>query len=226
MFKGIVNPKIQKNIKVVVPVGGKDSDFLGEVDFSCENSIVTMTVSTTDESLSIMNFKNGIQYQANLIIDAYSYQEGIFREVELHTCISDEEVYTFQSNHLNVGGYEKTTFDSKEIVKLFFKSPHLANALSSFRKAMRYPEDRAVFCYRAVENIRHHFTNSKDKGKAESWERMRDSLGISKETMVALSKHSTPARHGNIIDISDDLNKEIVQIAITVIDAFITYLWE
>jgi len=222
-FVGKVLPSIQKNILVKVPIGDRKNTFSGEMLFKCTESIVQIEITLTTHSSSIGNLKNSVQYQANLIIDAYSYQDGVFREVMLEKCAQEEQPYNFNPFSLNKENYKKTNFEPKEILKLFHKSPQLADALANFRKAIRYPENRVMFCGIAIESIRQYYAKN-GENRNVSWNSMRKSLGISEEAAKYITNYAIPVRHGEMPDLTNDINERIVQDTITIIDAFITYL--
>jgi len=74
----------------------------------------------------------------------------------------------------------------------------VSRATFELRSAIRYPYFTAMHCQFAIESIRNHFCDDFDKPKWENaaWEKMRESLNISKRCLRSFHEIATDQRHG------------------------------
>lgn len=68
-------------------------------------------------------------------------------------------------------------------------------ALADVSRALRFDEDCAFHCYRALEDLRQRYADSCDS-RAASWDALRTDLGIDRAEFQAIEIEATARRHG------------------------------
>ena len=183
-----------------------------------------VTVETTNFSGSIGNLKNSMQVFVNAIADAGNYYNGSAVEIRLHECIHNSQKYEFVSGSIELKNQSsERTLKPSELIKVFHKSENLMYASSNFRKALKYGEDRAFFCYRSIESVRNHFfkiTNSREV----SWDMLRNELNIDRAVIDLFKGFADEVRHGGVVSYSDDENAEMLGYTVRILDRFILYV--
>jgi hypothetical protein len=113
--------------------------------------------------------------------------------------------------------------DVNDWVVLSIQSKHLTAALRDLRLAMQTSADVATHCYRAIERIRHAFSNG-ERDRSPSWERLRDALSLERAWLNTYADHATAVRHGEIMALSIEERDRCLTQAATVAIRYAAYL--
>jgi hypothetical protein len=85
----------------------------------------------------------------------------------------------------------------EHVVQARNRSVALQNALANRRFAITYAWDTGLFCWRAIESIRHHFADpTTPEAKAPAWIAMRTALRLTTAWLEPVSNASLEQRHG------------------------------
>jgi hypothetical protein len=90
--------------------------------------------------------------------------------------------------------------------------------------SMRYLDDSAFYCFRAIETIKQYFGYITGAEKdVEQWLAMKNVIGGEKEDLDFVRKLAFPARHGAPTIITDEDRGKIFTITWSIVERFINY---
>ena len=229
IFYGHLYPSNQVEIPTLVRTefSSPDASYEGvvTVQTSPENrNDITVVIETSNYTGSIGNLKNSMQVFVNAIVDSTNYYNGSAVEIRLHSCAHGDASYEFVTGSLELKSQTSDrVMKPNDVIKVLHKSEYLLYALSNFRKALKYGEDRGFFCYRCVESMNQHFsqiTGSEKKG----WELLRSELLVDRPVIDFVKDFADVVRHGGIKSYSDEENNEILECTVKILDTFILYI--
>ena len=180
---------------------------------------------TWDESVNLSTFKNIVEFQARLIVDAIGLHECCGYDMEIISAIDPvtgaHDVFGVQET-LDIN---KGFPDFVEMVKKAGREPALYVALANFREAIRVPHETSLYCYRAIEAIRQVFVPEgvdRDSGSARiaSWSAMRQALNLLEDTIRESEPFAKSSRHGQLVEQPWSLRKRHMEIAHEIIRRF------
>ncbi|MBN9562756.1 MAG: hypothetical protein J0H14_18825 [Alphaproteobacteria bacterium] len=67
--------------------------------------------------------------------------------------------------------------------------------------SMKHADDTGLYCYRAIESLRHHCAllhGLSDASKAEQWQKFREISGCDEQTLRNIKIAADPLRHGEV----------------------------
>lgn len=102
-------------------------------------------------------------------------------------------------------------------------SDHLVRyALADLRSALESPDDTGFYCYRAIESIRHNYTEESDKGDGDSWKRLREDLDVPRSEIDAFKMRADDRRHGRQLRaVSEDERRSALLTARKVVKRYV-----
>lgn len=192
-------------------------------------SVVAAQISvvlTGSEVHDLATLKNAALGLSQSLLDALGYRYGRSYTSEitaLHTPAGGHIVFGVQLEAIEATTDLRPSTDAR-VIELSFKHPQLCVALADLREAIRQPRSTAFHCMRAVEAIRQHFKEPEDRGDGESWERLRESLRLSRATTSSFGRYGGDQRHGAMTDMSGSERVACMTDAWAVVDRFVLYL--
>ncbi len=211
------------------------------------SQIIVSAISEIDDVETIGNYTEPF---VQAIVDSLGYVQGKAIIVQL-TAVSYRKDGETVAVPLVVGVMSPQyivsepveEFDASDLVNLLRHSPEdiqqidhgsilrsnqLRHAVANVREAMHSPDNTALLCYRAIENIRQCFSESDEIGekrdRKSSWSRMGSSLRFEESYIDDIRKASVPQRHGSSKYMSGEQRTEAVKRTRIIIDRFIVIL--
>jgi hypothetical protein len=238
-FKGIVYPtrvnfilKGLPEFNFVIPEWGIEGIVnLSIVDCEISVSFESQKEYSTDTDPNIETLKNYIDRIARQFVDAYCFAYSYNYDIDIESvkCKENNFEYTFPvRGEWNIKGEEKVFINVLNVMMTTNDSV-LGLVLSDFRRAIKYPDMTAMFCFRSLETLRReHFddqsisdNNKRDK---DGWILMGRELNLSRndvyEKMRNFAKNN---RHGEFPKITYKDREEIMNYCREVINKFIKW---
>jgi hypothetical protein len=106
----------------------------------------------------------------------------------------------------------------------------LRMCLNDLKMALKYKGDGPLYCYRAVETIRHHIgirhcvIDHRRDDRNLQWQILRTELGIAEEKLREIEKLSVPIRHGKTKNFTGAEWRNIITITWDVTEAYMKLL--
>ncbi|MFC3964053.1 hypothetical protein [Nocardia jiangsuensis] len=95
-------------------------------------------------------------------------------------------------------------------------------ALADLRSALESPDDTGFYCYRAIESIRHNYTEESDKSDGDSWKRLREDLDVSRSEIEGFKALADDRRHGRQLHaVSEDERRSALLTARKIVKRFV-----
>jgi len=232
-FFGIVHPE-RANVTISRIGMILNLPEVGIVDVEVSSTITCSQISVSAYSLTkiedVPSLKNYIEDAIRIEVDVLGYLNGCGYSIEIIQMIdslgSPPVIFGVDIPILRPALESDFTLAFSEIIDLFrdYKSDALRRSLADFREAIRNPKDTAFFCFRSIESLRHFFISEKNaKDKKQSWECLREELGIEKSEIEAIQVFADPIRHGDTRYISGAQRAEVYTITKAMIEKFIAY---
>jgi len=101
---------------------------------------------------------------------------------------------------------------------------YIQRCLTDLSLSMKYADDTAFYCYRAIESLCRHcaaineLTSSKDSNQ---WEKFRDISKVSKDEIMKIKDLSDPLRHGGYISMTSKEREEIFLNTWDIVDKYL-----
>jgi hypothetical protein len=170
--------------------------------------------------------KNRVTRLVRNLADAIGFVVGASLDVEIISCIApDGNSHVFNTAF---DGLTKYSVGSKESMTAFnalinqaTRSQFVRMALSDLRNAIREPLDTCANCYRAVESIRQEYlegNSNKARPRKDSWQRLREAVGLNEAEVRWLEERAIPRRHGEPIDVNHADRERALQLAWRVVE--------
>lgn len=198
-----------------------------------QNHIVA--VANTEEKVeNIFTLRNIVQSRIEPMIDALSFLTGRPYIVTLEYVSFPDGT----SRTLSPGARIITEFydseNQEQLAQLLFDAmntvggDYLELALSDFAQSLFTPEETPFHCQRALESIRHYFSQEfgiEDSDDLEKWDKMWEELDYDNgQIMTTIVPKARDRRHGRAINVDSDERKVMFQETWIVIRKFAEYL--
>ena len=206
-----------------------ENNFEFELEFEIKESIITANVYTEMDIPSPQIIRQYVNYVISHHTDAYGFLEGRWLEVELTQMVGDEKTYNFDTleEGLNKSKSGLPIKNLNEIIPLLDheKNELLRRALKDFRHAIKYQQDTAVYCYRAIEDLMQFFAkNNTNDERRKAWNKLNSSLNIAKSFVDKVADFALDPRHGRPKKISYKERIQILTISRNIIARFIIFI--
>lgn len=213
-------------IRIAVPE--YDFDFM--IALSIVLSHISIKIESENEITDYETLRNVTVEYVRMHTDSYGYLNGYTYGVEI-TSFSGSN----NKPHVLFGvGIHALKNDDRpfhqigDILPLLWEHDELRIVLGDLRRSIEYPNDTALFCYRAIEGIMQFFVDGDpqdDRVRKNAWKSMRDALNISESWIKErIEKFSIPSRHGKRVFLSGKMREDMMNDAWKVTDRFISYL--
>ena len=224
-FTGRIHPE-RANVNLSAQklgVGIPSLGWKGTVTVFVGASQIFVTFEGEPPVTNIPTLRNSAQNLAQDFANAFCYEFGYAYTAEITGLVSDESEY--QVFGVDYGAIAETEQQralplDKRLLALVLTSFPLGRAISDLRSAILEPRDTAFHCQRAIESLRHHFTGE----RREQWERLREALNVTEETLRSIEEAGRAQRHGEVAEMTAADRDTAVLLAWRVIDRFVAYL--
>ncbi|UVM48327.1 hypothetical protein LOY38_18260 [Pseudomonas sp. B21-015] len=214
--------------------GLKGQHLSSGVFFSVKVSIVCNQVALwleADKELSVVDLKNFANYVVFDQLHVYSFLMGCTLDFQLTRVINKERevdyVYGIE-NPVLFGRRDIAELDAPiqkiRALQVGQDGALIHRALSDLSSAMRYREDSAFYCYRAIESLKQHYcaVNGVSENDERKWIAFRDANGFSKEQIVWFAELAKYSRHGNLSLIDAEKYEELLRKTWDVVDKYLS----
>ncbi|MCP6758934.1 MAG: invasion associated locus B family protein [Fischerella sp. CENA71] len=240
-FSGVIHP--ERAALTVQEVGFKigklDGNSCLTLKFSIVCNQITCIVECDSDDEDIFSLRNLVKSSIETVISLLGFLKGYAYDIEI-TKVFDEECSFCWVFGIDLPSVENiySSFN-KDIEKLneainsighlclMKEGIYIARCLNDLRMSMRYLDDSAFYCFRAIETIKQYFGDIMGTEKdGEQWLAMRNAIGGEKEYLDFVRKLAFPARHGVPTIITDEDRGKIFTITWSVVERFINYRLE
>lgn len=100
----------------------------------------------------------------------------------------------------------------------------LSRCLKDLASSMKFADDTAFYCYRAIESLRHHCASAHglvEADKSQQWAKFREVSGCSEENLRFIKSAADPLRHGEIAGASSNDRATIFKITWDIVDGYL-----
>ena len=230
-FTGVVHPeRAVVNVSTITwRLDPPAVPIVGKLTVTIAVSQVTAVFEAENEVSDLNTLKNYVADAVRVEVDTLGYLNGCGYEVEIVQLIPAEA-----TTPLVFGvGIPALGSDSSELPSRFleimqvFQDPrgsYLQRCFADLREAIRSPKDTGFFCYRGIEALRQFFVlESGAKGHKNSWDELRQALGVERATIDYVKDFADPVRHGAAKPIADHERAEVFRKTWAVVARFIEF---
>jgi hypothetical protein len=182
-----------------------------------------------EKPLFTIDIKNIVTYLVLDVVNAVCYLTGYVYDFQVTRIFSryggiDEVVGI---DNPVISKRQEFSVEKLDKIKAFLQGDsgvYINRCLSDLTAAMRYREDPAFYCYRAIESLRKHYAFSHglwNEDKTRQWECFRDSNGFSRAQIDFVRKHATETRHGGVSTLSADEYTELLNTTWNIVDTYL-----
>ncbi len=236
-FRGTASPATSglgiEQTKLSSPADSETGKFV--VKYSISDSTVYAEVEISEwpeseryrdiPSISMM-VQSAIQGQVNVL----NIVHGTHVSVELELFKQDPDDWARVSSDIRciAERYLEKNARYYELMNLFSEAHDgvwfLQKVNTDLNHAIKYPNETALFCYRAIETMARYFCESSfDNLDSHVWEKFRNTVGVSKEEILLIKKKADVARHGGVAPMPSSSRVEIFDAAWTIYDKYIEF---
>lgn len=229
----VIPERVDFNLSTVpVTITEANYGFKLKVFLSILKSQISVYITSDKKVSDFETLRNIILEFIHGHTDSFGYLHGLAYDVEITSISGDQNepylIYGVQINEIEKDYNNRPINDLNKILPLMAgDNRHLRYIFSDLRRAIKYPNDTGVHCYRAIETIRQFFLDGdphdKDARK-QSWEKLRNSLNVTEDYLKSVEKYSLSARHGRPILMTGLKRVEIMKQTWKVVDRFLVYL--
>ena len=197
------------------------------------HSAITITVPCTEPLHDLLTVKDRLQRWALITIASYGFVQGLGLDVEITKEIGvSRPPLVFVNTNAEVPRAVRLTEDLARYWNLTAQpdSRPLRLALIHYMRALREPEEAMMFCYRAIEAIRHApqfeadtFKDDNDRRRKE-WENLHAALNTTHAFVKDLETLAVDHRHGGQMIPSREEYTAGLETAHCVIERYAAYL--
>jgi hypothetical protein len=238
-FSGVIHP--ERAPLTVQELGFElaklDGSFFATVRFSILCNQITCIVECDSEDEDVFSLRNLVKSNIETIISLLGFMKGYAYDIEItkvfdEGCSSCNLVFGIDLTAVE-GIYSNINNDAEKLNEainaiyplcLTLEGTYLTRCLNDLRMSMRYLDDSAFYCFRAIETIKQYFGYITGAEKdVEQWLAMKNVIGGEKEDLDFVRKLAFPARHGAPTIITDEDRGKIFTITWSIVERFINY---
>jgi len=186
----------------------------------------------TETEWDLFDLRNMARYSAQSELSLIGYIKGLAYQPEIIRVFCEETdvdlVYAINSPCISSRPHP-TNFSEKlfELKKLCIGEvgPYITLCFNDLVLAIRYPEDTAFFCYRAIESLRNHnaiVMGIEDRSDSQKWIIFRETSGVERSAIDRISVDARHIRHGNEILAKRTDRETILITAWDIVDAYVS----
>ena len=231
LLQGVVHPeRAQISLRFTVGFSHLTSKIEGTATANILFNQISLWVDSP-EKWDIHDLKNVTKSILQNELAIVGYLKGYHYEVEMRRVINrDLEIdYVFGVDVPRITSRNKDIDLDEEIRKIRSKikgteGVFMHRCFRDLIAAMSNPDDTALYCYRAIESLRHHCseTNNLDaKNKASQWRKFREVAQCKEETIRAVKDLADPIRHGGIHGLTDSERAELFETTWDIVDNYL-----
>ncbi len=243
IFTGIIHPE-RVNFNLPTPISFRldlpDFNIVGKSSISIQSSRISVQFEsnidyTKDPKCNLETLKNFIEKNIRMVVDSFCFINSYSYDVEVSTVRCEQLSINYTFGVLGEYNIAKTPEQvTDEFNKLIFifskpKAGFLKDVLADFRRAIKYPDMTASFCFRAVETIRTFLFEESAitddaKRKKEGWQKLRTTFNLTEADFSQIQKFALPNRHGQYPSITGTERQGIMNFTRVIIDKSIDIL--
>jgi hypothetical protein len=185
----------------------------------------------TEEEMSFADLKNLSNYMVLNLLYVFSFLNGYTYDFQVTRAINRERNadVVFGIDHPVIAA-RRPVIDYPVVVKkvqahlLGDQGVFIHRCLGDLSAAMRFIEDSAFYCYRAIESLRKHCAaihGITDASKTVQWEKFREVSGFSKEKIGWIAEASKESRHGGTSILSIEENEKLLNETWDIVDSYL-----
>lgn len=179
-----------------------------KIDFKIEASQIKIRLSGEIQQISPATLKNITQTFSQNILDILGSTLGCGYEVEITTGVDSDQMLVFgvQESALAEEMLRDPAIEFSRLMNVVFSSSdensfQLRRSLGDLRQAIRFPEDTAFHCFRAVEALTYCFGRNNSKGM----DPLCKALNIDRDFILkTLEIPGGAVRHGKMVPMSGE----------------------
>lgn len=182
--------------------------------------------------ISSPDLKNLANYVVLDLLYVFSYLNGYTYDFQVTRIINRERGVdqVIGIDHPTIAARRPPPIDYGVIIKkvqvhlLGEHGLYIHRCLGDLSSAMRFIEDSAFYCYRAIESLRKHCAavhGISDSSKILQWEKFREVSGFSKEKIGWIAEFSKESRHGGPSILSVEENEKLLNETWDVVDSYL-----
>lgn len=232
VFEGVIYPRrarvdIPSKITTRIKRGEHQGD--ATVHINAGEVFVVFDLETDLENL--ISLKNLIENLLQSLVDPICYLTGNLLTPEISSVVLPEgESQTFGVGVPEVDGWEANRDLTDEVSRIMAlydgnEGNYLRSSMADFKMAMDAPHETGFYCFRAIESIRQKFY-TEDRSKKESWQVMRETLGVEEDDIRFVQQFADSRRHGDVVDVPGKSRKVMLHLTRDMIWKFINHLDE
>ena len=187
-----------------IDTGSVDGCISGTMDVT--HSDITIKLQRTEQIRDLVMVKGRLQRMALITTAAYGFSYGLGLDVEITKEIGQSSppfVFVKPCTEIaSCGNPDEVSLYWNLTDEFSPSSRVLRLALINYMRALRDPEEAIMFCFRAIDAIRHEPTfappkeSKEDKEKTEMWKNLRAALNCDKSYFNDLTGLAERHRHG------------------------------
>ena len=215
-----------------IDTGSVDGCISGTMDVT--HSDITIKLQRTEPIRDLAMVKDRLQRMALITTAAYGFSYGLGLDVEITKEIGQSSPpFVFVKSCTEIascGNSDEVSLYWNLTDEFSPSSRVLRLALINYMRALRDPEEAIMFCFRAIDAIRHEPTfappkdGKKDKEKAEMWTNLRTALNCDESYFSDLTDLAKHHRHGEQVIPSHQMYAAGVKTVHNVIQRYAEYL--
>lgn len=202
-----------------------------EIDIFTHSSQVLVQVHPESEVENLGTLKNLVQTSVASLTDPIAFVFGQHVSVEITGVITPsghKRVFGVEHEYIAERTSQKGEADEwiEKILNVYSTdaAPYLQRAFRDYRLALEHAEDTGFYCFRSTESLRQFYKESDD---SDSWEKLREEIGISRETIEqGIQRYAGDRRHGDSYSLTGEERREILETTWTILGSFINHLSE
>ena len=217
-----------------------DAPLVLDAHIRIDNAQIMVVASCEERIENLETLRNSVESAVRGVVDAFAFIEGRGYDVEITSVIDSTgeqwTVFGVEIRALQESKNDRSVTFGELYVLLTsqlqrqdettsFRLMQLRIALGDLREAIRSTSLTGFFCFRAIECLRQCYVDPENQdeiaARRDSWERMRQTLCISRSWFSQIENFATPERHGRIRPMSGNERTNILLHTWQVVDRFI-----
>lgn len=219
-FRGSITPAAQSkslrffnHLEIVEPdIDNPLVNIIGSSEVRIDNGLFECTISSSIANNSgdtgIYKLRGTVNSVIRNILDVINFTTGQTLDLEIDAVFSDDkQIHSFETERIIISPMVEYFQINNRIgwslrILGIKNGLHLRHALSDFRRAMKYQDEVAMFCFRAIESVRQHFAEGAPQGtkniKDYSWLETKSNLCITQAFLNQFYGSAVAQRHGEL----------------------------